>query len=53
MSKIENRREVEKCYTINRIVHIATNTLMKLYHLKDLQEFFPDYDHADHSDHAE
>ena len=44
--------EIEKCYTINEIVHIVKNNkLMKLYHLKDHQELFPEYvfgncDHA-------
>ena len=45
--------EIEKCYTINGIVHIVKNNkLMKLYHLKDRQELLPE--HAfDNSDHAE
>ena len=51
--KLKRDGEVEKCYTINEIVHIVRNNkLMKLYHLKDLQELFPEYV-FDNSDHAE
>ena len=40
--KLKRDQEIEKCYTINGIVHIIKNNkLMKLYHLKDLQELFP------------
>ena len=36
--------EIEKCYTIKGVVHIVKNNkLMKSYHLKDLQELFPEY----------
>ena len=36
-------RDAEKCYMINGMVHIAKNNkLMKIYHLKDLQELFPE-----------
>ena len=44
--------EIEKGYTINGIVHIVKNNkLMKLYHLKDHQELFPEYvfDNCDHA----
>ena len=45
--------EIEKCYTINGIVHIAKNIkLMKLCHLKDLQKLFTEY-MFDNSDHAQ
>ena len=51
--KLKRDGEIEKCYTINGIVHIVKNNkLMKLYHLKDLQELFPEYV-FDNSDHAE
>ena len=51
--KLKRDSEIEKCYTINGIVHIVKNNkLMKLYHLKDLQELFPEYV-FDNSDHAE
>ena len=51
--KLRRDGETEKCYTINGIVHIVKNNkLMKLYHLKDLQELFPEYV-FDNSDHAE
>ena len=51
--KLKTEGEIEKCYTMNGIVHIAkNNTLMKIYHLKDLQEPFPEYV-FDNSDHAE
>ena len=51
--KLKRDGEVEKCYTINEIFHIVRNNkLMKLYHLKDLQELFPEYV-FDNSDHAE
>ena len=51
--KLKRDGEVEKCYTINEIFHIVKNNkLMKLYHLKDLQELFPEYV-FDNSDHAE
>ena len=44
--------EIEKCYTINGIAHIAKNNkLMKINNLKDLQELFPEYV-FDNSDHA-
>ena len=51
--KLKRDGEIEKYYTINGIVHIPKNNkLMKIYHLKDLQEHFPE--HAiDNSDHAE
>ena len=51
--KLKRDGEIEKYYTINGIVHIAKNNkIMKIYHLKDLQEHFPE--HAiDNSDHAE
>ena len=45
--------EIEKCYTINGIVHIAKNNkLMKIYHLKDLQWHFLQYA-FENSDQAE
>ena len=51
--KLKIDGEIEKCYTINGIVHIVKNNkLLKLYHLKDLQELFPEYV-FDNSDHAE
>ena len=51
--KLKRNGEIEKCYTINGIAHIAKNNkLMKLYHLKDLKELFPEYV-FDNSDHAE
>ena len=51
--KLKRDSKIEKCYTINRIVRIAKdNKLMKIYHLKDLQELFPEYV-FDNSDHAE
>ena len=51
--KLKNLGEIEKCYTINVILHIVKNDkLMKLYYLKDLEELFPEYV-FDHSDHAE
>ena len=51
--KLKRDSEIEKCYTINGIVHIAKNNkLMKIYHLKDLQELFPEYA-FDNFDHAE
>ena len=43
--------EIEKCYNISGIVNIVKNNkLMKLYHLKDFQELFPEYvfDNSDH-----
>ena len=51
--KLKRDGEIEKCYTINGIVHIVINNkLMKLYHLKNLEELFPEYV-FDNSDHAE
>ena len=51
--KLKRDSKIEKCYTINGIVHIAkSDKLMKIYHLKDLQELFPEYV-FDNSDHAE
>ena len=51
--KLKTNGEIEKCYTINGIVHVAKkNKLMKIYHLKDLQELFPEYG-FNNSDHAE
>ena len=50
--KLKRDGETEKCYTINGIVHIIKNNkLMKLYHLKDLQDIFPEhvFDNSDHS----
>ena len=42
--KLKRDCKIERCYTINGIVHIAkTNKLMKIHHLKDLQELFPEY----------
>ena len=39
--------EIEKCYTINGIVHIPKKKkkkkLMKMYDSKDLQELFSEY----------
>ena len=50
---LKRNGEIEKCYAINGIVHIAKNNkLMKLYHLKDFKELFPGYV-FDNSDHAE
>ena len=51
--KLKRDAEIEKCYTINGIVHIVINNkLMKSYHLKNLEELFPEYV-FDNSDHAE
>ena len=51
--KLKRDCEIEKCYTINGIALIAKNNkLMKIYHLKDLQEPFPEY-LFDNSDHVE
>ena len=51
--KLKTEGEIEKCYIMNGIVHIAKNNkLMKIYHLKDLQEPFPEYV-FDNSGHAE
>ena len=39
--KLKRYSEIEKCYTINGIVHVVKkNKLMKLYHLKDLTLLF-------------
>ena len=51
--KLKRDGKIEKCYTVNGIVHIVKNNkLMKLYHLKDLHKLFPEYV-FDNSDHAE
>ena len=51
--KLKRDSEIEKCYNINGIVHIAKNNkLMRIDHLKYLQELFPEYV-FDNSDHTE
>ena len=51
--KLKRDGEIQKCYTINGIVRISKkNKIMKIYHLKDLWELFPEYV-FDISDHAE
>ena len=45
--KLKRDGEIEKCYTIYGIVHIAKNyKLMKIYHLKNLQKLFPVFDNS-------
>ena len=51
--KLKGDGETEECYTINGTVRIPENSkLMRIYHLKDLQELFPEYV-SDSFDHAE
>ena len=51
--KLKRDGEIEKCCTINGIVHIAKNNkLMRIDHLKYLQELFPEYVFGN-SDHTE
>ena len=51
--KFKGDGEIEECYTINGIVRITKNSkLMRIYHLRDLQELFPEY-MSDSFDHAE
>ena len=50
--KLKRDGKIEIYYTINAIAHFAKkNKLMKIYHLKDFQEHFPEYA-FDNSDHA-
>ena len=50
--KLKRDGKIEKYYTISGIAHFAKkNKLMKIYHLKDLQDYFPEYA-FDNSDHA-
>ena len=51
--KLKRDGKIERCYTTNGIVHVAkTNKLMKIHHLKDLQELFPEYAFGNY-DHVE